>query len=422
MDSAIAAQVDPDVYTIYIEMVLGNRSASSVLFKIEVINIPSELVFLDTPPSLMTNGETITLDLLYNDTWHNLGIKDAAFSTNVSAGSPFSASIAAGSIVGHYLLTINTRGIMFGPGSGTVIIRLGAESYSIGAESLFIEVLQNDFDMLVTTGVTWGLPIGLIIALIGGAYVRVWSVPKKLRKLNSQIKAIKKGKVPKPAKDVKSRQQLIADLFNDTYEKMTIVRTADAFPEESIPVEVPELGGLLIQLAILTNLNQQELDEFKADIAKMKLSEQAAFVKEVIMQEAIRAARREGKDVDEVLSELRKEAQQRLAGEEVKKAPAGEAAEELEEAEEPVFLIPEEEGPETEPTTSAVELTPLSEEISFTSDELSPFEIEELKKELLEKGIPMAEVDTILKQVEGLPRELVEELIRSLDAERLRKS
>jgi hypothetical protein len=421
MDSTIAAQVNSEEYTLFIEMVLGNRSASSILFKIKVINIPTELVFLDTPPSLITNGESFTLELSYHDTWHDLGIGGAVFTTNVSAGSPFSARVVAGSISGQYLLTISTRGIMLSPGSGTLTISLHTGSYSVGTNSIFIEVVQNDFDVLVTTGVTWGLPIILIIALIGAAYVRVWSVPKKLRKINSQIKTIKKGKVPKPAKDVKSRQQLIADLFNDTYEKMALVRTSDAFPEESIPVEVPELGGLLIQLAILTHLNQQELDEFKADIAKMKLSEQAAFVREVIMQEAIRSARREGKDIEEILSDLRKEAQQRLAGEEGKKTPAGEAAEEPEEPEEPVLLLPEEEEPETEPTTSAVEPTPLSEGVSFTSDELSPFEIEELRKELLEKGIPLAEVDTILKQVEGLPRELVEELVRSLDAERLRK-
>ena len=52
----------------------------------------------------------------------------------------------------------------------------------------------------------------------------------------------------------------------------------------------------------------------------MKMSEQAAFVKEVIMQEAIRAARREGKSVDEVLGALQKEATQKLAGEEARDA------------------------------------------------------------------------------------------------------
>ena len=51
---------------------------------------------------------------------------------------------------------------------------------------------------------------------------------------------------------------------------------------------------------------------------------------------------------------------------------------------------------------------------------MSPFEIEELRKELIEKGVPLAEIDIILKQAEELPRELIEELIRSLDAEKLR--
>jgi hypothetical protein len=199
--------------------------------------------------------------------------------------------------------------------------------------------------------------------------------------------------VPKAVGDAKSRQELLADLFNDTFEDLEISRTPDQLPEESVPVEVPELGELLIQLSILTNLNKQELDEFKADIAKMKMSEQAAFVKEVIKQEAIRAARSEGKSVDEILDDLKKEAVQKLAGEEAR------AVEEAEEPEEPA-----------EPT----------EDISFSSDQLSPFEIEELRKELLEKGVPLAEIDILLKQASELPRDLVEELVRSLDAEKLR--
>ncbi|MGD9397636.1 MAG: hypothetical protein PVJ05_14470, partial [Candidatus Thorarchaeota archaeon] len=421
MDSAIAAVVHPEAYRLSIFMALENRTTASIIFSIQVISIPTELVIVDTPPTLMTNGDTVTLELFYRDIWHNLGIAGATFSANVSAGSPFTASIEPGSTAGKYFLTLSTGGIMLTPGSGTVTINLSAESFSISTDSFFIEVVQSNIDVLVMNGVIYGLPIILIVAIIGGAYIRVWSVPKRLRQINAQIKTIRKGKVPKPVSDVKSRQDLIADLFNDTFEDLGITREPEQLPEESIPVEVPELGELLIQLSILTNLNQQELDEFKADIAKMKMSEQAAFVKEVIMQEAIRAARREGKSVDDIIEELQKDAAQRLAGDEGREVPEG--VEELEEPEvEPVLLTPEETEPEPERviTEQPITHTGPTEDISFSSDQLSPFEIEELRKDLIEKGVPLAEIDILLKQAENLPRELVEELVRSLDAEKLR--
>ncbi|MHA2396048.1 MAG: hypothetical protein ACXAC0_05040 [Candidatus Thorarchaeota archaeon] len=416
-DADIAAVVSSEVYQLTIFMTLDNRTTANIVFGIEVINTPTELVILETPPSIITNGDSITLELYYHDTWHNLGITGATFSSNVSAGSPFTASIEPGSTSGQYFLTLSTGGILFSPGSGTVTINLNAESYAISSESLFLEVIQSNVDVLVTNGVVYGLPLVLIVAVLGMAYMRVWSVPKRLRQINAQIKTIRKGKVPKAVGDVKSRRELIADLFNDTFEDLEIIRTPDQIPEESIPVEVPELGELLIQLSILTNLNQQELDEFKADIAKMKMSEQAAFVKEVIMQEAIRAARREGKSVDEILDELKKEAKQKLAGEEAETVPEGVA---VEEPEEPVFLVPEEVEPVTEAAITPEEPTEPTEDISFSSDQLSPFEIEELRKELIEKGVPIAEIDILLKQASELPRDLVEELVRSLDAEKLR--
>ncbi|MHA3963835.1 MAG: hypothetical protein AM325_009860 [Candidatus Thorarchaeota archaeon SMTZ1-45] len=422
MDAIIAAQASSEEYRLYIEMTLSNRSTTDILFKIGVINIPAELIIIGTPPTIITNGEIITLELFYHDIWHNLGISSATSTANVSAGSPFSAQIEAGSAAGQYFLSLNTRGLMLSPGSGTVTINLNAESYSLGSALLFIEVLQNNVDVLVTNGITFGLPIVLIIAILGFAYMRVWSVPKQLRMINNQIKIIKKGKIPKPVKEVRSRQKIIADLYTDTYEKLGMTRPVDAFPEESIPVEVPELGGLLIQLSILTNLNQQELDDFKADIAKMKMSEQAAFVKEVIMQEAIRAARREGITVEETIERIQKEASQRLAGEEGRRTPEDTLDEEPEELEEePVFLAPRKKEPDVELDVEPDEPDVPTEDFSFSSDQMSPFEIEELRKELLEKGVPLAEIDIIIKQAGELPRELIEELVRSLDVEKSRK-
>jgi hypothetical protein len=53
-----------------------------------------------------------------------------------------------------------------------------------------------------------------------------------------------------------------------------------------------------------------------------------------------------------------------------------------------------------------------------TLDKLSPYEIEELKKDLESKGVPAHEIDTIVKQAKELPRDLVEELVRSLERDK----
>ena len=416
-DVEIGAIVSKESYRIYIQMSMANRTNSEILFRITVIDIPTELTILATQTVWnFTNGESITIELLYFDTWHDAGVVGAYFAANASAGAPFTVSTQEGPTPGQYFVTISASGIKLSPGSGTIIILLGDGVYTLGDANLVVTVGMNGTDILILNIITYGVPGIFVVLLVGFAYVRVWNVPKRLRQINGQIKALRKGKVPKPITDAASRQDLIADLFNDTYAKLEITRTPEQMPEESIPVDVPELGELLIQLAILTNLDQQELDEFKADLAKMKISEQAAFVKEVIMQEAIRAARREHKTVEEIVEEVEAQASKRIAGD-------GEGVA-VEDGVEPVKVEPDVETvilpdtDETVPDTRVPSETEADEDIAISSDRLSSFEIEELKKDLKAKGVPLHEIDTILKQARELPRDLVDELIRSLDREK----
>ncbi len=409
-DATIAAVVSSEAYRFYIEMSLENRTTSDVLFRITVINISTEFTIINEQPVWsLVNGETLTIELRYWDTWHNIGISGAAFSANASRGAPFTVTTEEGSTPGQYFVIVSSSGIKLSSGSGTIAIKIGEGVYVIGEDALVVELTLNGFDLIMTNSITFGLPLVLIVFIIIFGYVRVWSVPKQLRQINSQIKTIRKGKIPKPVTEVKSRQSLVAGLFNDTFEKMNIVRTAEEMPPESIPVEVPELGELLIQLAILTHLDQQELDDFKADISKMKISEQAAFVKEVIVQEAIRAARRENTTVEQILEDVQAMAAKRVAGE-TKGEGVEEEVEDEEQEVERVILgdrIPSDERERTR-----------EEDVVLADDKLSPYEIDELRKDLEAKGVPAHEIDTILKQARELSRDLVDELVRSLDKER----
>ena len=272
----------------------------------------------------------------------------------------------------------------------------------------------NETDILIAQFTNIGLPISFVIITLLGLYVRVWSVPKRIRQINGQVKALRKGKMPKPITDVKGRSELILELFNDTYAKMAITRTAAEMPDESILIDVPEMGELLVQLAILTNLDAGELEEFKSDIAKMKISEQAAFVKEVITQEAIRAARRDEKTVEEVIEEVEKQARQLLAGESGEEIIIPDIVEPTKV--ETVFLDTEnlsgtDEG-ELEPSEDIFEI-----HLDSSSETMSEYEIEDLQKDLENKGIPPHEIDVIIEQAKELPRELIEELVKSLEGD-----
>ncbi|MHA1770969.1 MAG: hypothetical protein ACTSYL_04300, partial [Candidatus Thorarchaeota archaeon] len=402
-------------YRLIVGLHLDNRTTREVTIRIRIIDVPTTYSASISSPSIsLTHDDQMVVNVFFNDTWHGTGV-EADFIEAVSNNEGVvGVTVTQGTAPGQYIVTLTAHGV----GTALVTINLGRQYYSNVTLTYAVQVGPNSSDLLIQQATTIGLPISLLIILLLGLYVKVWSVPKRVRQINGQIRALKKGRLPKPISDAKDRPTLLADLFNDTYADLGITREPSQLPEESVEVEIPEMGELLMQLTMLTHLSPEELDEFKADISKMKLSEQAAFVKEVIHQEAIRAARRDGKSVEEVLQELDQAAKKRLGDME-----SGEyfPAPEEESVGERIILRPEPETP-TEPETvfrrpptepeASVSVEP---EVTPTlSDRLSPFELSELKKQLEARGVPPQEIDTIVEQAKDLPRDLVDELVRSL--------
>jgi hypothetical protein len=422
-----------DGYQIYVELYLANRTRASVRLAIRIIDVPTAAAFIENPqdgsysivviestePYLgrisMFYGTTTNVMIFFSDAWDGHsgeGISGASIYPELTVGAAIvlsgNQSDPRGS--GYYLITIEApAGILLGLQEATnyIDITLSKDNHTRRTITLRVDIGLTEFQDTMNQVAGFGVPLGLIILLIGVLYSRVFSVPKRLRQINGMIKAIRKGKIPKPVDEALTRQEIVADLFNDTYAEMKIARTPEQMPEESIEIAVPEMGELLIQLAILTNLSAEELEEFQADISKMRISEQAAFVKEVIMQEAVRAARRDGKTPEEVVEEVRIEALRRVSGEEGFIEPGPIIREKEEEA---VRIVAEEE-PEEEVKP---DVAPPEDEAAEPSDKLSQFELEELRRELESRGVPPHEIDTIMEQARVLPRELVEELVKSL--------
>ncbi|MBE0527378.1 MAG: hypothetical protein IH631_10575, partial [Candidatus Thorarchaeota archaeon] len=146
----IFGQVDPEFYRLYIELSLGNRTTTDILFRIRIINIDTNLTILNEQPSwYLENGESITIELLYWDTWHNTGIAGAYFSANASTGAPFAVTTQEGPTPGQYFVTISTSDIKLSPGSGTVIIILGDGVYTHWDATIVVGITLSGTDILV---------------------------------------------------------------------------------------------------------------------------------------------------------------------------------------------------------------------------------------------------------------------------------
>ncbi|MCK5302559.1 MAG: hypothetical protein KAJ96_05395, partial [Candidatus Thorarchaeota archaeon] len=412
-------------YTLTFRLALANRTTALLEIRITIIPLPTaiEIVSMDTS---LEYGQTGQMVVKFIDVWQ--GHPNGTLITGANVTIDDSTVLELLEILdtyedparpGYYIIEYRAASILFGENIGASIVDItlslsNVEPSKLDA-SLRVTVNPTDTARTLNTLFMLGTPSLFIIVLLAIAYVKIWSVPKRLRQINRQVKSLSKGKIPKPIDEVKSRQELIAGLFNDTFQELELTRTAYQMPAESVEADIPEMGALLIQLSILASLSPTELDEFKADISKMRMSEQAAFVKEVIHQESIRVARIENKTPKEVVEEIAKEAMKRLAGEEAVEAPAIDPGIALAE---PMILTPEDET--TEDVIAAISreaedaFVEGAEGVTPSSDRLSDHEIKELKKSLEQRGVPPHEIDTILEQAKSLPRDLVDELVKSL--------
>ncbi|MFO7835350.1 MAG: hypothetical protein R6V83_01755 [Candidatus Thorarchaeota archaeon] len=402
----------PNPYTLLVKLELANRTTATIRISVTIIDIPTELSIIQVDRNLLY-GDRGRIVIYYNDTWHNQPVTGANLSiTGESELKLLSIedSYPDEDRPGYYIVEYVAASPLLQADSGISTLVLLIEMENTEAQVIEQDVTVNPTQAAETlnTAFTFGTPISIVIILLLLAYIKIWSVPKRLRQINGQIKSLEKGKLPSPVEEAKSRQHLVAELYNDTYKEVELTKAPEEMPPEAIEVEVPELGELLMMLSILTKLTPEELEDFKGDIDKMRPSEKAAFIKEVIHQEAIRAAKREGKETDVIIEEVREDARKRLRGEDVPEEPEG--APEVREVEDVERILLEEEEEER-----LDEVTPAEPGTEAPPDRLSPYELEELRKDLQKRGVPPHEIDTIMKQAERLPRDLVDELLDSLD-------
>jgi hypothetical protein len=135
---------------------------------------------------------------------------------------------------------------------------------------------------------------------------------------------------------------------------MKLQKPLEDVAPEPIVTTIPEVNDLLEELASITGLGEEEIEAFRADLARMKASERPGFLKEVIDQERARRA-----DVLATPTDV---------------------------------VTPEEE-------------IPLSD---------LPGELEDLRKKLLKKGMAGEEIEIIIQEAKSLSKADLDALLDSL--------
>ncbi|MFW9813894.1 MAG: DUF2341 domain-containing protein [Candidatus Thorarchaeota archaeon] len=395
--------VSPNPYRLILSFYLANWSRATIEIHVTIINVPTGLQVEGSTSIILNYGQEYSIWVFYFDTWEShTGEGIAGASMNATSLDPrfviVSLNQSDPSRPGWYEIRVWSQRTQ---GSAIVSIIISKENYDPKSEFITISVEPSDFDILIERAIVFGVPIGLVIIAGAVLWTRLFSVPKRLREIRGMVRTISKGKIPEPPDNVPSRQEIVADLFNDIAEPLGITKTASSMPDVAVATDVPEIEELLIQLSILSKLTVEEFEDFKLDVSKMKLSEQVAFVKEVINQEAIKQGRIDGKPMEEILEESAAKARASLTGEEIDQ---GFDREPVEEKYEPIEME-ELEKPPPEP----VEF----EEVD-TTDILDESELKEMRRRLVDAGIDGSELATIMDQARELPRELAEELLKSI--------
>ncbi|MFW9884508.1 MAG: DUF2341 domain-containing protein [Candidatus Thorarchaeota archaeon] len=390
--------VSPTHYRVVANLGLENRSRATLNLYITIINIPTALT-AEPEEILMGYLETTTIRVFYYDIWegHDYrgipeGFLNATPSSNyvtIDGWQPDPLN------PGWYEITLSSG---WARGPAVILIELTKDNHDSAVVSVGVSVEPSEFNLLIERSLIYGLPFG-VVCLIGAIlWSRLFSLPKRLREIRGMVKDINRGRIPKVPDGVQNRREILTELFNEIIEPIGIVRSADSMPEYSLVAEVPEMEELLIQLSILTQLTPEELDDFRADVTKMKLSEQAAFIKEVISQEVIKRAKMEKKSIEKIHKETLKQARALISGKEI--VPPSEP------------VVSEEEAPPKKTVLKQPDLSKAKDELP--PEIVSQDEIVQIRKRLVEAGIGGHELETIMEQVQDLPRDLVEDLINSI--------
>ncbi|MFX1438665.1 MAG: hypothetical protein ACFFFD_00345 [Promethearchaeota archaeon] len=275
-------EVRSEPYALRILFSKANYSTQQLNFELTIREIATSMIFEPLPPSIYV-GDPFYVRITYMDDDHGVPIIDAI---NTTIPLENEASLAMVYPNGTYVFAFVPSAVRY----YELVITLEKEDYRKGVLTLDIySVFSPETQAMFQTFSYAGFLL-ILVAGLAAAYVRVWSVPKLLRIIRRMVSLLGKGQIP-PAAKVRNRRTYLLGVMNEDLEPVGIKKTMQDVAVSTVEVEALDVEQLLEELQVVVGLSNDDIAVLRSDLEKMRPSERAGFIGEVIRQERARRAR-----------------------------------------------------------------------------------------------------------------------------------
>ncbi|MFQ5832847.1 MAG: hypothetical protein ACE5H4_09110 [Candidatus Thorarchaeota archaeon] len=269
-------------YRIRIQFSKANYSVEEITFMLTIREIRTELR-VEPLPSAIYVQEVFYVQVTFWDLDHDVAIPGAFNSTTGLDNLPEFAEDYGD---GTYLFAFLPPAVS----SYELVITLSMMDYQDASEVLFIQAEFTPEAQTLMRSFMWGGILLILIAGLASAYVRVWSVPKLLRTLRRMVSMLRKGQIPAPA-DVRDRRAVILENMNEDLAPVGLSKEYEDVAPSTVEVEALDVERLLEELRVVIGLTEEDVTVLRHDLDRMRPSERAGFIGEVLRQERARRAR-----------------------------------------------------------------------------------------------------------------------------------
>jgi hypothetical protein len=277
-------EVRSEPYIVRIEFSRGNYSHAELVLYLTIRKIATQLIVVP-PPSTVYAGDTFVVRLTYWDADHGVPIANAYNSTpGTNLFVVPAQSIDFGN--GTYVLAFTAPMA----GQMNLVVDFDKADYATAEYSTAVYSLISPQQTMLVTAFTYGSLAVILIAGCGALYVKVLSVPKMLRKIRSMVGKLSKGGIPAPA-SVRDRREMLLDIMNVELADIGLSKSLEDIGLSTVDTAILDVEKLLAELAQVVGLSESDVAVLKQDLEKMRPSERAGFVSEVLRQERARRAR-----------------------------------------------------------------------------------------------------------------------------------
>ncbi|MBY8997407.1 MAG: hypothetical protein KGD60_06730, partial [Candidatus Thorarchaeota archaeon] len=278
-------------YLLSLRISRGNYSVVLVTVELTIREIATA-VYPDPLPTIIFVGDIILVNFTFWDIDHDVPINDADFSVFTTSSLATDPGLIRETTLdinhgnGYYTMAFLAPNLAF----YTLTIDCDKVDYAAFTINLDIYTELSPEQLTLVMAFQYGTMILVGMAALAALYFRVLSIPRLLRIIRRMISALSKGRIPKAA-NVPLRREMLLAIMNEDLGPVGIQKSMDDISLSTVDITVMDVEDLLEDLATVVGLTPADVDTLRQDLDKMRPSERAGFINEVLKQERSRRAR-----------------------------------------------------------------------------------------------------------------------------------